>query len=789
MFSILGFSNSNEYLTRPLLGVNAGPTPHTGGLQPEFVNVSDQFVELGIESVRSEDLSNGSFDVMFYFPDRYADPINPESYSWEETDSNFLDIIDLSIDPFVRLGQSWRNMTSWGAYELNEPTGYPGYGPFWSGERSISTTMLNKGPDIFVNLIDRYTNEELWGFNPLKDGYVEIWNEPNIIGINTEMQEISTGPLNPANPSQFQYSPNFPSYTWDGTPEEFYEFFANTAIQLKNTFPEIKIGGPGIHNVGLALPVIDPPSSSYKNEIGLEWTENFLSYLSERDVDLDFFSWHYYGKDPEVFIMMHDKADELLTKYGYDDTEQILSEWNTDFSGGNVSTPLGAAQSNAIWIALQNRAPNVADAYFYRGADGSFVPNGDGFPIWVNAEGTPIGEPNFGDYGVGLLTSDGTYKASAYAFDYWADMARRQSININQYYSSSLGENGLYALGGLQSGSEGRDLRILTSYLSQANSPNLPIAVDLLEVAEQFNFDPSTISVYTIENQFGPPVQQEISNEGIFTLPQDRVVLIQMDDIPGDPIVNYPDENPSFLAITKSLDEGSDIVGRLVANQHASWSVLQEYGDSSAFSIDSRSGQLLFKETPFFNEPGDIDRNNIYDLKIQATSGTEIVIQTLSVEVNPISINNVYRLYNASQSVHLLSLEENEIDILTGSGWVNEGTIYSAPEQATAEVFRFYIASENRHFYTALESERDIIIGDQATFSGWDYEGGAFSAYSTNDFPEDAVAIVRYFNKESGNHMYSTSTFEQGILDQDSNWLNEGIAWYGNALPTTNDLV
>ena len=28
----------------------------------------------------------------------------------------------------------------------------------------------------------------------------------------------------------------------------------------------------------------------------------------------------------------------------------------------------------------------------------------------------------------------------------------------------------------------------------------------------------------------------------------------------------------------------------------------------------------------------------------------------------------------------LLSSNENEIDILTDSGWINEGTIYSAPE-------------------------------------------------------------------------------------------------------------
>ena len=94
-------------------------------------------------------------------------------------------------------------MTSWTVYDLNELTVYPGYGPFWSGERSLSTTMLDKGVDIFVNLVDRYLNEALWGFNPLKNGYVEIWNEPQIIGINTEMQGISTGLLNPVNPAQF----------------------------------------------------------------------------------------------------------------------------------------------------------------------------------------------------------------------------------------------------------------------------------------------------------------------------------------------------------------------------------------------------------------------------------------------------------------------------------------------------------------------------------------------------------------------------------------------------------
>jgi hypothetical protein len=176
-------------------------------------------------------------------------------------------------------------------------------------------------------------------------------------------------------------------------------------------------------------------------------------------------------------------------------------------------------------------------------------------------------------------------------------------------------------------------------------------------------------------------------------------------------------------------------------------------------------------------------------LKTEYTDGQDFAE---SIETEPVkigSINPVNRLYNTSQGKHLFSSNDLEIDLLTESGWKDEGVIYLAPEEATAEVFRFYVSEENRHFYTALESERDMIVGDQDTFSGWEYEGGAFSAYSTSDFPDGAVAVVRYVNQTSGNHVYSTDTFEQGLLNADSNWFNEGTAWYGDTLSTANDFI
>jgi hypothetical protein len=149
----------------------------------------------------------------------------------------------------------------------------------------------------------------------------------------------------------------------------------------------------------------------------------------------------------------------------------------------------------------------------------------------------------------------------------------------------------------------------------------------------------------------------------------------------------------------------------------------------------------------------------------------------------------VNRLYNSSQGRHLFSSNEDEIDILTESGWENEGALYLSPEVGTAEVFRFYVSTENRHFYTALEGERDMIIGNEETFAGWEFEGAAFSAYSTGDYPDEAVAVVRYLNQETGNHVYSTSTFEQSLLNEDSNWVNEGTAWYGDVLPVASDFI
>ena len=217
-------------------------------------------------------------------------------------------------------------------------------------------------------------------------------------------------------------------------------------------------------------------------------------------------------------------------------------------------------------------------------------------------------------------------------------------------------------------------------------------------------------------------------------------------------------------------------------------------GTSMASPVVAGAISLMLGENPYLN-PAQVE-SILQDTAFKYRSLENVVknggylnlegaLQAASTLVD----KTVVRLYNSSSGKHLFSSNKNEINILTGGSWKNEGALYYTPEEATAEVFRFYVSDENRHFYTALESERDMIIGNKEIFSGWEYEGGAFSAYSTSNYANDATAVVRYLNTENGSHVYSTSTYEQGLLDESSNWINEGIAWYGDPMMPVNDLV
>lgn len=149
--------------------------------------------------------------------------------------------------------------------------------------------------------------------------YWEIWNEPD------------------------QFADDAPDKTtWGGTADEFFEFFNIACGHLKEKFPALKIGGPAV--------------CWYQQE----WLDRFFSSLT---VKPDFFSWHSYARDVNWMAKQAYMYREILDKYGLQDTESILNEWNYvkgwigedfDYTVRQISKLKGAAFTLSTMLACQH---------------------------------------------------------------------------------------------------------------------------------------------------------------------------------------------------------------------------------------------------------------------------------------------------------------------------------------------------------------------------------------------------------------------------------------------------
>lgn len=132
----------------------------------------------------------------------------------------------------------------------------------------------------------------------------------------------------------------------------------------------------------------------------------------------------------------------------------------------------------------------------------------------------------------------------------------------------------------------------------------------------------------------------------------------------------------------------------------------------------------------------------------------------------------VNRLYNPYNGAHLYTTDNNERNYLVGIGWNYEGLAWSAYSTTTqTPVYRLYNRYNGEHHYTIDANEKDKLSS-----IGWDYEGIAW--YS--ETKDKGVAIYRQFNpyETVGTHNYTTSKSENDYLAS-IGWRAEGIAWYG----------
>ena len=273
MDSILVDFTREEGAMKPLHGVNNSPIRYNGYL-PELEDA-------GIPYVRLHD-TGGAFggtylvDIPNIFPNFNAEPSDPASYDFAYTDAYFRTLNASHLKIFYRLGVTIENR-----YDIKPQRIYP--------PRDYS-----KWADICTGIIRHYNEGWANGFHYGIE-YWEIWNEPE----------------SPA--------------MWQGTPQQFYDFYATAASILKERFPQLKIGGYGASGFFATT----RPNCNDMRKGYLRFFDGFMEYMKVHpQVPFDFFTWHLYTKDPHETETHANYVRKRLNEAGFPKTESIFGEWN-----------------------------------------------------------------------------------------------------------------------------------------------------------------------------------------------------------------------------------------------------------------------------------------------------------------------------------------------------------------------------------------------------------------------------------------------------------------------------
>lgn len=253
---------------KPMNAVNNGPC----GMSERGTTNFHDYAALEIPYARNHDASYYSgfggehtVDVHRIFKNFDADENAPSSYVFAPTDMYTKNTFAAGTKVFYRLGASIEHGYKYGTYPPKDNA---------------------KWARICEHIIRHYT--EGWANGFYYDiEYWEIWNEPDC------------------------KNPDGSNPCWQGTDEEFIDFYEVAAKHLKKCFPHLKIGGPAF-----TAPKHGPLQLA------------FLRAVKERNIPFDFYSFHRYFKNPREVATAVDTAKASLEMYGIEKPELILNEWN-----------------------------------------------------------------------------------------------------------------------------------------------------------------------------------------------------------------------------------------------------------------------------------------------------------------------------------------------------------------------------------------------------------------------------------------------------------------------------
>lgn len=269
-------------------------------------------------------------------------------------------------------------------------------------------------------------------------------------------------------------------------------------------------------------------------------------------------------------------------------------------------------------------------------------------------------------------------------------------------------------------------------------------------------------------------------------------------------VVNVTDLNdtaPVFTSsATFSVAENTTAVGTITAADQDTAAATFTFtivggADSTAFTLDPNTGALSFNTAPDFENPTDSGANNVFDIQVQASDGTNTSTQDVTVNVTDVAdpltgmSTDVFRFFRPGSNAHLYTRDLNEVaffrtrtDIFSEEGVAfraglndNTGTLKA--------VRRFYNTRTDGHFFTLNEVEIASVLANQVAQGIFRDEGIAF--YAVDDSVAGGIGsdIFRFSNIDTGAHFFTNSIAERDIVlaNQVAQgfFRFEGVGWEG----------
>ena len=390
----VNFSRTNGVI-RPLHGINLGPLCYRG-----MVDLSTYHRELGVPLTRLHDVvwvNCDAVDISTIFRDFRNDPAQPESYEFAATDDYIAAVVKTGSPILYRLGESIEHTPR--KYRVHPPKDFA------------------KWADICCAIVRHYNEGWAGGFQH-NIRYWEIWNEPE----------------------------NQPAM-WTGTDNQYFQLYEVTAKAIKARWPELKVGGPSLGYTG------EFEGEQFKPG---DFLLRFLRHCRDRQVPLDFFSWHRYAKDPSDYARRARAVRRLLDEHGFPKAESHFNEWNY--------------LPNEDWRPMMKEGQGVVREQWSAEMGG---PKGAAFAAWalISLQDAPVDMANFYTAEVqmfGMFNLNGVPRKNFYAFK-----AFRALLDTPRRVGTSLCQAGQVAVCAGANSENSRAAVLLSNFNAVQDAPDL----------------------------------------------------------------------------------------------------------------------------------------------------------------------------------------------------------------------------------------------------------------------------------------------------------------------------